>query len=99
MLSLRHLRLTYRFNASRTARRSVGIAGFSLIMFVLALLLVKVGFSFLNVRSRMASMVVVAVVVIVCAVFYALATLYTGLAERIFGSKVTRITERFHLHI
>lgn len=99
VLALRHLRLTYHYNASRTSHRFVGIAGFSIIMFLLALFLVKIGFSFLNIRSRVASMVVVVMVVAICALFYGAATLYTGLAERILGSRVTRITARFHLHL
>lgn len=98
VLALRHLRVRYHYNAGRTGRRFIGVAGFSLLMWLLGSLIVKGGGLLLNPVRRWTALVLVVITVIICAAFYGFLVLYTGLAEKVLGSRVARITDRFHLH-
>ncbi|MCH3904655.1 MAG: polysaccharide biosynthesis protein [Lactobacillus sp.] len=95
-LALRHLRIKYRYNAGRTGRRFIGVASFSLLMWLLGTLVVKAGGLYLSPAHRMSALLLVAITVVICVLFYGFLCLYTGLAEKILGSRVARITERFH---
>lgn len=98
-LSLQHLRVKYRYNTSRTGRRFVGIAAFSLIMFLIVTLVVNVGGKLISPQHRTSAMLLVAIAVIIGGIFYALVSLHTSLAQKIMGDKVERIANKLHIRV
>ena len=95
--SLKHLAVKYRWRSDRTMRRFIGIASFSLIMFAAVCLAVKVCSLFLPLDRRMPAFALCGVGVLAGVVVYGGLTLKSGLAERVLGSRVTRITHMLHL--
>ncbi len=95
--SLKHLVVKYRWRSDRTMRRFIGIASFSLIMFAAVCLAVKVCSLFLPLDRRMPAFALCGVGVLAGVVVYGGLTLKSGLAERVLGSRVTRITHMLHL--
>lgn len=98
-LSLKHLRVRYHYNANRTGRRFVGIAAFSLLMFLLVTLIVEVGGKFIDPTRRITAMILVVIAVIFGGGFYAFLALKTSLAQKILGSKVEKIARKLHIRI
>ncbi|MFR0614642.1 polysaccharide biosynthesis C-terminal domain-containing protein [Lactobacillus porci] len=95
--SLKHLAVKYRWRSDRTMRRFIGIASFSLIMFAAVCLAVKVCSLFLPLDRRMPAFALCGVGVLTGVVVYGGLTLKSGLAERVLGSRITRITHKLHL--
>ena len=95
--SLKHLAVKYKWRSDRTMRRFIGIASFSLIMFAAVCLAVKVCSLFLPLDRRMPAFALCGVGVLAGVVVYGGLTLKSGLAERVLGSRVTRITHMLHL--
>ncbi|GHV97717.1 transporter [Lactobacillus nasalidis] len=95
-MSLKHLSVKYRWRADRTMRRFIGTASFSLVMFAAVGLTVKLAGHFLNPYRRLSAMVLIALAVLVGVAVYGGLSLKTGLAEKVLGSRVTRIVQKFH---
>lgn len=93
--ALKHLKVKYRFQADRTMRRFVGIATFSILMFLAVSLTVKVAGRFISPDMRFSAMVLCGLGILAGIVVYGGLSLKMGLAERILGN---RITQKLHLN-
>lgn len=96
--ALKHLKVKYRFQADRTMRRFVGIATFSILMFLAVSLTVKVAGRFISPDMRFSAMVLCGLGILAGIVVYGGLSLKMGLAERILGNRITRITQKLHLN-
>ena len=96
--ALKHLKVKYRFQADRTMRRFIGIATFSILMFLAVSLTVKVAGRFISPDMRFSAMILCGLGVLAGIVVYGGLSLKMGLAERILGSRITRITQKLHLN-
>ncbi|GHN36622.1 putative polysaccharide biosynthesis protein [Lactobacillus delbrueckii] len=94
-MSLKHLSVKYRWRADRIMRRFIGIASFSIVMFAAVFAAVKLGGLFLSPYRRLSAMLLSGLAVAVGVLVYGVLSLKTGLAEKILGSRVTRIMQKF----
>lgn len=94
-MSLKHLSMKYRWQADRIMRRFIGIASFSIVMFAAVFAAVKLGGLFLSPYRRLSAMLLSGLAVAVGVLVYGVLSLKTGLAEKILGSRVTRIMQKF----
>lgn len=94
-MSLKHLSVKYRWRADRIMRRFIGIASFSIVMFAAVFAAVKLGGLFLSHYRRLSAMLLSGLAVAVGVLVYGVLSLKTGLAEKILGSRVTRIMQKF----
>ncbi|WEV44186.1 polysaccharide biosynthesis protein [Lactobacillus sp. ESL0684] len=96
-LALKHLRVNYHFNASRTSRRFIGITAFSVLMFLLVLAVEKGLELFLSPANRLHALIIVVIAVLVGAIFYVVMTIKSELAQKILGNKFTAILAKLHI--
>lgn len=96
-LALKHLRITYHFNAGRTGRRFIGVTAFSIIMLIAVCLVVNGGGHFLSPERRFTALALVLLAVLVGVIVYGFLVLKTGLLEKVMGSRATRILVKLHL--
>lgn len=96
-LALKHLKITYHFNAGRTGRRFIGVTAFSIIMLVAVFLIVHGVGHFLSPERRLTALILVVLAVFIGVIVYGFLVLKTGLLEKVMGSKATRILMRLHL--
>ena len=83
---------------NRTSRRLIGIAAFSIGMFLIVKL-VEMGLGkFLNPDHRITALILVILSVSVGIAFYGFAALKTDLAQKIMGSQIENILVKFHIH-
>lgn len=98
-LALKHLKVAYSFNQNRTSRRFIGITSFSIIMFLLVLVVQKGLGLFLNPARRLAAIIIVVVSIVVGGLVYSYAAIKTNLAQKILGDKLPSILAKLHIHI
>ncbi|GAB5055954.1 polysaccharide biosynthesis protein [Companilactobacillus alimentarius] len=96
-LMLRELHRIYPFDTGRISRRISGIILFSLVMFVSVIFVNWVVFHFVGNSDRIISVVVLVLEAGLGGVVYGYLVLKTALADRILGSKVSRIRRIFNI--
>jgi len=96
-LMLRKLHSIYPFQTGRITRRISGIILFSLIMFVSVLFVNSVVFHFVGNSDRIISVVALILEAGLGGVIYGYLVLKTSLADKILGSKVSRIRRIFNI--
>ncbi|WP_125704691.1 putative polysaccharide biosynthesis protein [Lacticaseibacillus daqingensis] len=94
---LNDLRQLYHFKVRQTARRLVGIVGFSVIMAVVVRALVWALSNVFNPASGMQSVLMLVIVLPVGVGIYGYAVLKTRLADLIIGARVGGIRRRLHI--
>ncbi|MDF7638494.1 polysaccharide biosynthesis protein [Lactobacillus sp. ESL0791] len=97
-LALKHLKINFSFNSSRTNRRFIGVMAFSIGMFLLVLLTEKLLGFVLTPTRRGQAFIIVFASVLVGIIFYAFVTLKTGLAQKVLGDRIVQVLHKFHLH-
>ncbi|WP_179396285.1 putative polysaccharide biosynthesis protein [Lacticaseibacillus absianus] len=97
VLMLNDLRLLYHFKVRQTARRLVGIVGFSVVMAVVVRALIWVLSRFLNPASGMQSVLMLVLTLPVGVAIYGYAVLKTRLADLIVGARIGGIRRRLHI--
>ena len=98
-LSLKHLKVRYKYNSNRTSRRFIGIAIFSMAMFVIVTGVVDFGGRIISPEHRPTSFVLVTLAVVIGGLLYAFLTVKFGLAQKIIGPKVDRVLEKLHIKV
>lgn len=98
LLAIKHLHLEYHFDIARNERRFIGISYFSIAMFIAVKAAEAVLSLFISPAHRIAALVMVLCVVAIGVIVYGYLTLKTGLAQKIIGSRIVRITEKLRLH-
>jgi O-antigen/teichoic acid export membrane protein len=98
-LSLKHLKVRYKYNSGRTSRRFIGIAIFSMAMFVVVTGVVDFGGKLISPERRPTSFILVILAVAVGGILYAFLSVKFGLAQKIIGPKVNRVLARLHIRI
>lgn len=96
-LAIKHLEFSYNFNLGRTGRRFLGITTFSLIMFAVVELVVKVGGKVLTPERRFPALTLVIIAVIAGMLVYGFLTIKTQLLQKILGSRATSILNKLHI--
>lgn len=96
-LSMKHLRVKYHYNSDRMKRRFLGITLFSVIMFLVVTIIVKLGGLVLSPTRRISALILVLLAVGIGVLVYAALILKTGLAQKIVGKKINIIEKKLHL--
>ncbi|GGV12612.1 putative polysaccharide biosynthesis protein [Lactobacillus acetotolerans] len=96
-LAIKHLEVGFNFNIGRTCRRFIGIAVFSIEMFLIVEAVEKVMEIVLTPERRIPALIIVFVSVLAGVIFYIFVTVKSKLAQKILGSKVTNVLSKFHI--
>ncbi|GAA2860472.1 putative polysaccharide biosynthesis protein [Lactobacillus intestinalis] len=99
LLALKHLEISYDFNLNRTGRRFVGITTFSIGMFLVVSGVESILELFLSPARRFPAFAIVLIAVFAGVIFYGYVSVKTHLAQKILGSKVTRILDKLHINV
>ncbi|MGO2722430.1 MAG: putative polysaccharide biosynthesis protein [Lactobacillus sp.] len=96
-MSLKHLHVKYRFNQQRLVRRILGMTGFSVVMLVSVMLAVHLFGLVLSPDRRLPALINVVISALLGAGIYVVLVLKSGLAEKVLGSRITRLRAKLHI--
>lgn len=96
-MSLKHLHVKYRFNQQRLVHRILGMIGFSVVMLVSVMLAVHLFGLVLSPDRRLPALINVVISTLLGAGIYIVLVLKSGLAEKVLGSRITRLRAKLHI--
>lgn len=96
-LALYHMKVAFHYNQPRLERRFIGIAGFSLLMFLAVSGTLKLLYIWFADTSRMQAVVAIVLALIVGVVVYGFCVVKTDLAQKILGQRVNGLLRRLHI--